>query len=434
MRPYPQALAWIKGQVNNPTQNWSNLCQSISRQTVGADAWAPSAREAFNDIPAQHRHTSWPPPAGSICYWGNPDVGFGLATFVGEGVIYSNDIYRHGMIDPVRITTRAMDMPFSTQWGLAYRGWIDWTPSGSINLKPVPIKVIPQPKPKTTLSAHLAHLLHLKNTGKSAPATPVVKPVVPAGSGPAWLYAFLTAQGLTGQTLKFMWCIAMRESGGNPAERYPAGAPFDNNWNRDTAPFYDSGCWQLNNRHLSGIKKMFGPNATMQDVLDPVKNLKYALLLTRNGTYFGDWGIKRTDGVEPGFAFDWSGWPSDWVAKYAADSEQGFKNAWAQFDTYAKPAKPAPLPVIAKPTHPQIKLSLVQPGLSNPSVQIIQKALSVEVGLDFSSAPGHFGPKTKAAYEKWQVKCGFTGSDANGIPGMKSLSDLGAKHGFTVIP
>lgn len=137
MRTYAQALAWVKGQVAHPSQDWTNLCQGFSRQAFGAAAWAPSAREAFNATPSAHRHTSWPPPAGSIAYWGNAHAGAGHATPVLD-TLYSTDIFRHGKVDPVKLTRSASDMPFVTKWGLPYRGWIDATPSGEIPTPPRP--------------------------------------------------------------------------------------------------------------------------------------------------------------------------------------------------------------------------------------------------------------------------------------------------------
>lgn len=46
---------------------------------------------------------------------------------------------------------------------------------------------------------------------------------------------------------------------------------------------------------------------------------------------------------------------------------------------------------------------------------------------------GSFGTVTKDAYTKWQKRLGFTGADADGIPGTQSLTALGRKHGFRVV-
>lgn len=47
---------------------------------------------------------------------------------------------------------------------------------------------------------------------------------------------------------------------------------------------------------------------------------------------------------------------------------------------------------------------------------------------------GSFGSKTVAAYARWQHHLGYEGVDANGIPGMTSLTKLGAKTAlFSVV-
>lgn len=92
--------------------------------------------------------------------------------------------------------------------------------------------------------------------------------------------------------------------------------------------------------------------------------------------------------------------------------------------------KPKPKPPVKKPS---VSLASVRPGRKNDQVLIVQKALKKEFRtFDYSSGPGTFGPSTKAAYAKWQKKLGFEGKDASGVPGLKSLRELGKKHGFTV--
>lgn len=88
------------------------------------------------------------------------------------------------------------------------------------------------------------------------------------------------------------------------------------------------------------------------------------------------------------------------------------------------PATPASKPVV--------HVSRVQPGDQGSEVLTLQKALHAEpkIKLDYSSGPGTFGPMTKAAYREWQHLLGFTGSDADGAPGLTSLTELGKRHGF----
>jgi len=46
---------------------------------------------------------------------------------------------------------------------------------------------------------------------------------------------------------------------------------------------------------------------------------------------------------------------------------------------------------------------------------------------------GHFGTATVSAYAAWQRRLGYTGRDADGIPGRVSLTELGRRHGFRVV-
>lgn len=67
------------------------------------------------------------------------------------------------------------------------------------------------------------------------------------------------------------------------------------------------------------------------------------------------------------------------------------------------------------------------------SVKIVEAALQAEGLLSSRYAgDGAFGSATVKAYSKWQRKLGFTGKDANGIPGRKSLERLGQRHRFSV--
>jgi GH24 family phage-related lysozyme (muramidase) len=88
-----------------------------------------------------------------------------------------------------------------------------------------------------------------------------------------------------------------------------------------------------------------------------------------------------------------------------------------------KPPKPAPRPPGV------IKVADVQPGKTNPSVLVVQKALKRAVALDYSSGPRVFGPRTTKAYAAWQRRCRVP---ANGRPELKSLKMLGEKYGFKV--
>ena len=149
--------------------------------------------------------------------------------------------------------------------------------------------------------------------------------------------------------------------------------------------------------------------------------------------------------------FDNLGWDTDaairhrdWTSR-KIDVGIPLKQIRDGINSYRKPASvPAPKPPAPAPTptptpkppvstdkKPVVRLSDVQPRKKNDSVAVLQKALQKEVGLAKQASPV-FNAATKAAYAKWQKKLGFTGADADGIPGAKSLRALGKKHGFTV--
>lgn len=78
---------------------------------------------------------------------------------------------------------------------------------------------------------------------------------------------------------------------------------------------------------------------------------------------------------------------------------------------------------------------------NSAQVEIVQNALMTEGWTDGGTClhktgfvPGRWDTPTKGAYARWQEKCGYSGSrDADGIPGMTTLSKLGAVHGFHVV-
>ncbi|UPZ27608.1 N-acetylmuramoyl-L-alanine amidase [Streptomyces sp. LRE541] len=101
-------------------------------------------------------------------------------------------------------------------------------------------------------------------------------------------------------------------------------------------------------------------------------------------------------------------------------------------------------PALPKPTKPVVDLSkLIAAAKSDPArsgtpvtyagVKTVEAAL-VDAGLlSKTYSDGHYGTSTVAAYAAWQKRLGYTGKDADGIPGKTSLTKLGDKHGFQVI-
>jgi hypothetical protein len=106
----------------------------------------------------------------------------------------------------------------------------------------------------------------------------------------------------------------------------------------------------------------------------------------------------------------------------------------------------ATAPTPAKPTtKPKVSLAHVvyaarhDPAASQghtsykSEVLIVEKALQAEGLLAGQWVDGSFGTKTLGAYAALQRRYGYTGSDADGIPGRTSLTRLGDRHGFEVV-
>ncbi len=70
------------------------------------------------------------------------------------------------------------------------------------------------------------------------------------------------------------------------------------------------------------------------------------------------------------------------------------------------------------------------PG-AKASVLLVERALRDRNLLDAQWVDGYFGTTTVAAYAKYQKSLGYTGLDANGLPGKSSLAKLGTGR-FTV--
>lgn len=70
------------------------------------------------------------------------------------------------------------------------------------------------------------------------------------------------------------------------------------------------------------------------------------------------------------------------------------------------------------------------PGASAHVIEV-ERALNARGFLASGSVDGHFGTSTVSAYAAWQRSLGYTGIDANGIPGPTSLTALGQNR-FTV--
>ncbi len=73
----------------------------------------------------------------------------------------------------------------------------------------------------------------------------------------------------------------------------------------------------------------------------------------------------------------------------------------------------------------------ITPGAGD-SVLRVEQALDARNHLAPEYVDGHFGTSTIAAYAAYQRSLGYTGLDANGLPGRTSLTTLGTNR-FTVV-
>jgi LysM repeat protein len=71
--------------------------------------------------------------------------------------------------------------------------------------------------------------------------------------------------------------------------------------------------------------------------------------------------------------------------------------------------------------------------VSYKPVEYVEAALVSEGLLASRYADGHAGTATRSGYALWQQRLGYRGDDADGLPGMSSLTRLGKAHGFTVV-
>lgn len=87
--------------------------------------------------------------------------------------------------------------------------------------------------------------------------------------------------------------------------------------------------------------------------------------------------------------------------------------------------------VIAAMVDPRKSGTGIHPG-AGPSVETVEAALASKGHLSSNYVDGHFGTSTISAYSAWQRALGYSGLDANGLPGPTSLVKLGEDEGFTV--
>lgn len=106
----------------------------------------------------------------------------------------------------------------------------------------------------------------------------------------------------------------------------------------------------------------------------------------------------------------------------------------ADFGQYPRPSAPSTIPVV----HLSHVLAAANKDPKaaqghttyKAEVLILEHALNAEGLLASKWVDGSYGTCTLTAYAAFQHKMGFSGSDADGKPGIQTLTDLGHRHGF----
>lgn len=84
----------------------------------------------------------------------------------------------------------------------------------------------------------------------------------------------------------------------------------------------------------------------------------------------------------------------------------------------------------AGPSVATVRLSRLKPGKRNADVLKVKRRLKRRGFYKADNMTNFFGAGVSNAYARWQTHLGYTGSDADGVPGKSSLQKLG----FRVLP
>jgi hypothetical protein len=158
------------------------------------------------------------------------------------------------------------------------------------------------------------------------------------------------------------------------------------------------------------------------------------------GWYWGGFYANSSDSMH----FEYGGTPDD-VKAHTARAKK-FNGANSAPSTPTTPPV-TPKPPVDVPVAVVVALSTVlkaakrdpesetgkPPAGTKTMVSVVEKALVKEGYLDAQYSDGLFGSKTVDAYKKWQKELKYTGADADGLPGLVSLKELGRRHGFEAV-
>lgn len=115
-----KAVAWAKGQVQDPDKSYYRLCLQFVRMAFGLGANYPDAGTAWDRAAKKHK-TSDPMeiPRGVPVFWELPSVADHIALSLGDGKCISNDVVTKGDVDIVKIDS------ITQNWGGKLLGWTE---------------------------------------------------------------------------------------------------------------------------------------------------------------------------------------------------------------------------------------------------------------------------------------------------------------------
>jgi peptidoglycan hydrolase-like protein with peptidoglycan-binding domain len=121
------------------------------------------------------------------------------------------------------------------------------------------------------------------------------------------------------------------------------------------------------------------------------------------------------------------GWTRRRVLARGAAAAAAAAGASTVFGTeaLALPAVDMEMVLLASQVDPPKANTGLTPGASSHVIEV-ERALNAKGLLTAGAVDGHYGTSTISAYAAWQRSLGYTGIDANGIPGPTSLTSLGS--------
>jgi hypothetical protein len=113
-----QALNFMASQSRNPSKSWAGMClNSVNLAWGGNVGHGYDARQAYGYT--KKRHKGGTPPAGAPLWWPGLSSHGHVALSAGGGMLWSNDIKRHGQIDKVSINF------LKKKWGVGDPTWTE---------------------------------------------------------------------------------------------------------------------------------------------------------------------------------------------------------------------------------------------------------------------------------------------------------------------